>query len=241
MLSSLPQEQAVWPTCQLILQHACERLDPYHRSVAVLITLCAPPSKGNKVRSLRRVMGVGIASWGGSLENQSSFLGANTMPGQIVSSSHPITVQNYLDPRLAGHEGRAGIISSCTYPIMRADRIAGTFGATGSLPDYFSPARQTLIQEYAKLISIVFAPDMFYTLQDIELLTMPPPVVQLPYIETLQTRIRQMMTASMKNGEAMTYLQAEQLAWQQLEEELLQVALLKERKERRDGDSPYTR
>src|SRR5437660_1965887 len=66
MLSSLPQEQIVWVPCKLILQHAYEQLDPQRQSVAVLITQCVPPSAGNKVRSLRSIMGLGISPWGGA-------------------------------------------------------------------------------------------------------------------------------------------------------------------------------
>ena len=226
MLSSLPQEQMVWFPCKLILQHAFEHLDPQHQSVAVLMTQCVPPSVGNKVRSLRMVMGVGISPWGGNLEQQSAFLGADTVAGRVVSLGYPITIQNYQDPRQTGYESRAGVVSSCTYPLLYANRIIGTFGATSTLPEYFLPSRQTLIQHYATLVSTIFATSPLYALEDIELRPMPPAVVQLPYLKTLQRRSLQLLVEARERKQSITSVQAEQLVWQQLEEELLQVACL---------------
>lgn len=225
-LSSLAQNQAVWPTCQLILHQAFEHLDPQHRSVAIFITQCIPPADGKKVRSLRAVMGVGVSPWGGSVEQQTIFLGAETVPGRVVSSGQPQIVQNYRDPRQIGPESRAGIVSSCTYPLLRANHILGTFGAMSTLPDYFPPSRQKLIEQYTELVSAVFPFNAFYAFEDIELGIMPSPVDQLPYLMTLQTRVRQVMTEATGRKELMTHLQAEQLVWQQLEEELLHMALL---------------
>ncbi len=228
MLSSLPQEQIVWVPCKLILQHAYEQLAPQHKSVAVLLTQCVPPSAGNKVRSLRSIMAWGVSPWGGNLEQQSTFLGADTVPGRVVSLGYPITVQDYQDPRQRGYESSVGVVSSCTYPLLRANRVIGTFGAISTLPEYFLPARQLLIQYYATLISTVFATSTFYPLEDIQLRTMPPAVVQLPYLKTLQKRIFQLMAEARDRKQSITSLQAEQLVWQQLEEELIQVAFSKE-------------
>lgn len=230
MLLSLPQEQIVWSTCQLILQHAFEHLDPHHQSVALLITQCVPPLAGNNVRSLRNIMGMGVSPWGGNVENQSILPGADTVPGQSVASGRPIIVQDYRDTRQIGYESKSRVLSSCTYPLMRADRIAGTFGALSTLPEYFLPSRQALIQDYAKLISLTFPLNTFYSLHNIELHIMPFATEQLPYVATLQKRIHEIVTEDMKSKASLTYRDAEQLAWQQLEEELLQMALLKESK-----------
>lgn len=230
MLLSLPQEQIVWSICQLILQRAFEQLDPHHQSVALLITQCVPPSPGNKVRSLQSIMGMGVSPWGGNVQRQSILLGADTVPGQAVASGRPIIVQDYRDPRQIGHESKSGVISSCTYPLLRGDRIAGTFGAVSTVSEYFLPSRQTLIQDYTKLISLAFPLNTFYSLQDIGLHVMPFSTAQLPYIATLQKRIQEMMKEGMKSKEPLTYHDAEQLAWKQIEEELLHIALLNDSK-----------
>lgn len=226
-LSSLPQNKVVWPTCQLILRQAFEHLDPQHRSVAVFITQCIPPAAGNKVRSLRSAMGVGVSPWGGNVEQQTILLGAETVPGRVVSSGQPKIVQSYQHPRQTGAENIAGIASSCTYPLLRANHVLGTFGAISTLPDYFPPSRQKLVEQYTELVSAVFSFNAFYALENIELGIMPSPVDQLPYLMTFQTRVRQVMTEAMTRKEPMTHLQAEQLVWQQLEDELLRMALLK--------------
>ena len=228
MILSLPQEQVVWSTCQLILQHALEQIDPHHQSVALLITQCVPPLAGKKVRSLQSSMGMGISPWGGNVQHQSILLGADTVPGQVIASGRPIIVQDFRDPRQIGNESKSGIISSCTYPLMRADHVAGTFGAVSTLPDYFLPSRQVLIQDYAKLISLAFPLNAFYNIQDIELQVMPFSTVQLPYIATLQKRIQELVREGMKHKEFLTYRDAEQRVWQQLEEELLHMALVED-------------
>ena len=228
MLCTLPQSQVVWATCELILCHALDYLDPSHRNVAVLITQCVPPSAGNKVRSVRSVMGVGRTPWGGNPKDQTIFLGAETVPGRVVSLGLPILVQDYQHPRQTGPESRIGIRSSCTYPLLYANHILGTFGAISIVPEYFLPSRQRLIQQYATFVSGVFSSEASYALQDIELRIMPAAQIQLPYLHTLRSRIQQVMRETMERGQPMTSMQAEQLVWQQLEEELLQVALLKQ-------------
>ena len=222
-LSTLSPQQLIWSPCQFVLHHALEQLDPQKNSVALFITHCIPPSSGHAVRSLRSVMGLGVSPWGGNLEHQSTFLGANTTPGRIVSSGHSLTVQNYQDPFYGGLESQAGIASSCTYPLLRANQILGTFGATSLLPNYFTPARQQLIQRYATLLSVLFATQTFYSLSDIRLQIMPPAMIQLSHIATFQSRVRQLMLSAVRNNQPLSLMQAEQRVWQDLEEELLQL------------------
>lgn len=224
MISSLPAEQMQWSACNVIFQHALEALDPRQDNVAVFITQCVPPLNSNKVRSLRQIMGAGVAPWGGKVEGYaSSFLGANTVPGQVVSLAHAITVQNYQEPREEGYESQSGIVSSCTYPLMRTGLIMGTFGATSILPEYFTPPRQALIQEYAHLVSILFPPDVFYAQRNIGLRIMPPAVVQLPHTAIIRRRIAQILSENTHRNVTLTNAQAERLAWQHLEEEMLQL------------------
>ncbi len=226
-ISTFPNNQGVWSLCDLILHQAFEQLDPQHRGVCVFLTQCVRPTAGNKVRSLRSTMGVGITPWGGNVEHQTILMGSETVPGRVVSSRHPLIIENFRDQREGVHESRIGIASSCTYPLLREDRLLGTFGAICNLPGYFLPPRQALIQRYATLVSAIFPSDAFYAPQDIQIGVMPRPEVQLPYLNTFRARVQRVLVEAVERKEPLSGVEAEQLVWQQLEEELLHLTLPK--------------
>lgn len=220
MLVTLPESRRVWETCRNILKQALKQLDTDQNDIAVMLTQCVPPLASNKVRSLRLLMGAGRTPWGGSLDNQSAFLGIEMVAGQVVATGQPITIQRYAGQQ-ASQESIARLGSSCTYPLLRANRILGTFGVLSYLPDFFTPARQQLIEDYAALISIVFPSDLFFDFESIELNILPPFEVQAPYLVTFQSHVQHIMKEAMKNNQPLALNQAEQRAWQELEEEVI--------------------
>lgn len=226
MLVTLPDSRRVWETCRSILRQMVKQLDTDQTDIAVLLTQCVLPPAPNKVRSLRALMGAGKTPWGGNPEYQSAFLGIEMVAGQVVATGQSITIQNYPSQLQATSESTAGLGSSCTYPLLRANRILGTLGVLSALPDYFTPVRQHLIEDYAALTSIVFPSDMFFDFEAIELNILPPYSVQAPYLATLHARIQHLIKDAMKNNQPLTLNQAEQKAWQQLEDEVIHSAYI---------------
>src|SRR6266576_829571 len=106
----------------------------------------------------------------------------------------------------------------------------GAFGAVYcSLAHYkifFSQSRLTLIENYANLLALAFEPEEFFEPQDIELRVMPNQEEQKKHFADFRQRVANTMIEGARNKRPVNNLQAEQIVWQQLEEELLQQATL---------------
>jgi hypothetical protein len=151
------------------------------------------------------------------------FLGAESLAGYAVTSNRPAVARNIdedhglLPVRRTKYEK-----SSAAYPILRAGRIAGCLLVSSAQPNYFlSEARLSLIQGYADLMVLAFEPSEFYDPLDVQLRVMPSYDTQKKYFATFRERIAHVMQEAFHNGSPINALQAEQLVWQQLEEELL--------------------
>ena len=216
--------QRFWSITNLVLLQALGQLDPDLVGMAITVAQCMPPLGANKVRSLRELTGRGNPPWTPSLEEQAVFLGIESLAGYAVTSSHPLVIQDRREPqgRYPAHwvewENSAAVC-----PIMCRGRVAGCLLVSCTQPRYFLPFRQSLIQDYAKLMVLAFEPGEFYALQDIDLQPMPPYHVQESYLAGYRKRVTAIMLEATKNRQPITLMEAEQLAWQQLEEELLQL------------------
>jgi GAF domain-containing protein len=215
-----------WVVCRQILQHALRRLDPESLGMAITVAVCMPPAAGKRtIRSLRESMGLGTAPWPGDLEHQSMFLGADSLAGYVVSRCHPQVIDDLREPHtlLPAYQTEYEV-SAAAHPILYANRVAGCLLVSSTQPSYFvSPARLALIADYAQLIALAFRPQQFYPLEWIELQVMPPLPVQRQLFATLQQRITQMLKEAFAASRSLTRDEAEQLAWQQIEEELIQL------------------
>jgi hypothetical protein len=80
----------------------------------------------------------------------------------------------------------------------------------------------TLLQQYADLIGVAFEWQDFHELEDIELSIMPPWWVQAPYLFDFQNRVTRLLWEAARNQQSCTRMQAELIAWQELEEEFTQ-------------------
>jgi hypothetical protein len=78
------------------------------------------------------------------------------------------------------------------------------------------------------LIALAFSPEDFYEPEWIELGVMPPQRVQQPYLTGFRQRLVDTMLQAARNQQPITITQAEQLAWQNIEEKLLQVSFQSE-------------
>ena len=221
-LSAIPPVLRFSSLCDLILQQAIEQLDPYGQGVAVIIASCMPPSHLHKVRSLRESAGRGTPPWPRDLEQYAILLGVESLAGHAVSSGH-LEVNQALGKQLSMSLGYKSVSeeSAAAAPIMQEGKIAGSLLVSSAKQGYFSPNQCALIESYAELATLAFAPQDFYELQQIELGFLPPYDVQRPHFSKFRQRVAQMMTQETKSKRLMNVVQAEQVVWQQIEATLL--------------------
>ena len=198
------------------------QLDPQRLGMAVIVVRCIPPTHGNKVRSLREVIGCGTPPWESTLENHSILLGAESLAGYVVSTGHFAENQNLreLPGRDPGYPGQWEE-SAVAAPIMFAVGIAGCLLVSSTQPNYFTATRSKLVESYAELIALAFDRQEFYAPEQIALGILPSFEVQQPIITGYRQRVIDLVRQALRNHQPLTTLQAEQLVWQQLEEELL--------------------
>jgi hypothetical protein len=215
-----------WVVCRQILQHALRRLDPKSVGMAITVAVCMPPAAGKRmIRSLREIMGLGTAPWPGDLEHQSMFLGAESLAGYVVSRCHPQVIDDLRESQILLPAYQTEYeVSAAAHPILYANRVVGCLLVSSTQPSYFvSPSRQALLADYAQLIALAFRPQQFYPLEWINLQVMPPLPAQRQLFATLQQRIKQILNEAFAASRSLTRDEAEQQAWQQIEEELIHL------------------
>jgi transcriptional regulator with XRE-family HTH domain len=215
-----------WAISHQVLQHALRQLDPVPVGMAINMVRCMPPSTDGKIRSLRESIGRGTSPWKAELE-QPMFLGAESLAGYVVMTGRPGAIQNlkaealYYPASLVEHE-----VSAVAVPLLDAGRVAGCLLFSSTQPGYFvSQFRLALVQDYTYLMSLALASQDFYPPELIQLQMMPPFAVQQQYFVDFRQRIVKVMQDSIPSGHPLSLQQAEQVAWQQLEEILSQLPL----------------
>ena|SRR5437588_3737541 len=216
-----PKSQRFWTLGTLILQQALGQLDPNYLGMAIIIAQCMTPLHGKQVRSLHERMGRGTPPWPFYLDDEAIFLGAESLAGYAVTSCHPAIIQNRdQGGRFPAHWEEWGK-SAAAYPIMQMNTSAGCLLVSSTQPEYFLPARQTLLQNYAALIALAFEPEEFFSIQDIALRLMPLYSRQQTHRANFRQRVTNVVLEAQRTGQSLSMLEAEQIAWQQVEEELL--------------------
>lgn len=219
---NLPHVLHFSSVCDVILQQMLKQLDPHRVGMEATVVQCMPPSRNNKIRSLREGLGRGTPPWSRELEQKTLFLGAESLAGYVVSSGRHLAIPNrQRGQNLFPAQWVEWEVSAMAYPIMMSDQIAGCLLVSSTQPDYFlSQARQKLVQHYTELLLVAFGPADFYNLQSIELGRMPSYEVQRPYLAKFRQRVANVMVQK-----RIDVVQAELLVWQQIEEELLRYQL----------------
>ncbi len=222
--TTIPKELRFSSLCDLILQQALKQLDSQRQGMAIIIARCMPPSQEGKIRSLRESLGRGTPPWGSNLEQQAILLGAESLAGHAVTSGRLIVNQNLTDGQGVS-PGYRGLWeeSAAAAPIMLEGNVAGSLLVSSTQPNYFLPLQQTLIQDYADLIALAFGSEEFYETQQIELGLVPLQEVQQAYLSVFRQRLAETMIQAARKQQPLTVIQAEQLVWQQFEEELLRL------------------
>lgn len=220
--TTTPRLQRFWTISNLILQQALEQLDPHQMGMAILIVQCMPPWDDHKIYSLRERAGHGTRPWSMNLEQHAIFLGAESLAGNIVSTSRPQALQNRNEYQnivpahwVEWEESVAG------YPLLRSSKIAGCLLVSSTQPGYFVPHHVQLIQYYAELFAFILEPHEFYNISQLNLHTMPHYIKQKKKFAAFRTRVANLIAQSHKDKIPMNLTQAEQIVWQQIEKELL--------------------
>ncbi len=223
--AELPDILRSWSICDLILQQALQQLDPNRVGIEITVVRCMFPSEGQKVRSLRETVGRGTPPWKRELQQKTMFLGAESLAGYAVTTGRPAAIQLHEEgqsrypARWVDREK-----SAVAHPIKRAGRITGCLLFSSTQPNYFLPFRLALIERYAELMVLAFEREEFYELEQIGLGIMPSPEEQQPHVLIFSRRVTDMLRESAKRQQAMSIVEAEQVVWQQIEAELLQLA-----------------
>lgn len=221
--ATTPDHLLLWTLCHKVFRQALHQLDPEHVGVFISLVSCMPPSERGKIRSLREHMGMGTPPYPRELGHEALFLGAESLAGYVVTHCRPQAIDdlrntnNLLPIRREAYE-----ISAAACPIMFTTRVAGCVLASSTQVGYFrSSARMALIQSYTHLLALAFTPQQFYPTVQIELQMMPAKEVQRAAFATFQRRVSRIMKESIQFAQPLTQMQAEQQAWQEIEEELL--------------------
>jgi hypothetical protein len=221
--ATLSADLQFWSLCDLILRQALQQLDPHRLGMAIMVVRCMPPTYERKVRSLREVMGCGTPPWKSSLDQDLILLGAESLAGYAVSEARLVENQ-HLGEQLNREPGYRSTWeeSAVAAPIMFASSIAGCLLVSSAEPDYFVTSRSALTESYAELIALAFDRAEFFEPQQIALGVVPPFEMQKPFHSGFRQRVIDIMTHALRNKQSMTSVQAEQIAWQELEEKLLE-------------------
>jgi GAF domain len=225
-LATVPQSLRSQTIYDLILQQAQEQLDPHRFGLAIIIVRCMPPWRDGKIHSLRETIGLGTPPWGRNLEARAVFLGSESLAGYALIVGRYLVVQN-LDEKTIMYPIHRDEYEKSTaiYPILRGGLVTGCLLVSSTQYDYFPPSRLDLIQRYADLIALAFEPAEYYPLECLELRPMPPSDVQRTYFSTYRQRVIETMTQASRFKTSMNLAQAEQVVWQEIEAELLQLPL----------------
>jgi len=225
LYATLPDQQRFWSICTAVLQEAVKHLASSGVGLDISVVRCLAPYQGNTVRCLREHVGLGTFSWKEQVELRKRLFGAESLVGYTVESCHPAVIANLSEERRLPHQLSEQVGSAAAFPILHANRVAGCLLVTSTKPGYFhSPALLNLLETYSTLIALAFEPEDFYDLQSINLGIMPSVQVQDSYLTTIQQRINSMLKKAVADQHPLNYFQAEQRAWWQIAEELLQIS-----------------
>src|SRR5262249_15037996 len=143
--------------------------------------------------------------------------------GETLVAGHPIIYQdllhtNFLTPKTPVLDH----CSAAVYPIACQGLVAGTFTVVGMSADYFRvPGRVTLVRRYSELLSLAFAAADFVPREKLLLGVMPGYAVQNNYFVGFRQRVATLMGEEFRQGRSIGTIEAEELIWRHLEEELL--------------------
>jgi hypothetical protein len=222
-------EHRLWAIGHMVLQQAVGQLDPDHHGIEASVVCCLSPRKGAvSIRSLYQALHAGTYVEMGRAAPL--LLGVETLPGYVVSTCQPAWVATFQQESVLPIWPLADEESAAAYPLMRYGRIAGAFSVSSRVPNFFTPARRELLDQYTQLLSLAFdAPD-FFDPHTIRLASFPRPQYeqQRQYLETLRGRVAQQITKeATSNQHPRSVREVEITVLQAIEEAMLGAPLTK--------------
>ena len=210
-----------WSLCQLILDQALHQLDPHRVGMILSLAQCMPPSEEGKIRSLRVTTERGSPPFVSEPQTL-RFLGAESLVGYTVSTGRCMVIQDTLDDAYFSSTHNDLLIerSAAACSITRDHDIAACLLMASTQPNYFTPSRLGLLENYAALLGLAFEREDFYPPEDIALSIMPPDKAQKAHFADFRHRIQHIL---LNERRSMNLSEAERMAWQQIERELLQL------------------
>lgn len=216
----LSRERRYWELCRQILEQAIEQLDPDRLGMAITVVYCMKTERSLYIRSLRESVATGTPPWPGNLDQQSMFLGAESLAGLCVSSCREAqnndirSNTNLLPAHQVDFE-----LSAAAAPILLSGKCAGCMLVSSTQPDFFlSQTRLTLIRNYANILALAFEPYEFYEPDSIRLEVMPSHAIQREYFSDFHHRVLEIVARTKSSPR-----QAEQQFLEELEETFLEI------------------
>ena len=230
--ATTPLSLRFWVISNLVLGAALEQLDPGPQPMGVEVVLvqCMRCQQSESVGYLRETCLLGTPPW---RKDQITplFLGAESLSGYAVTTARPAICQNlrtnptFLPVRVEAYEE-----SAAAYPLLQGERVGGCLLVATTQVDFFTPPRLQLINAYADLAVLALQDDQFYEQQAIQLSTMPATDVQQAHFASFRSRVNELINAP--DRQVANILEAEQLVWRQLAEELMRLNLEDRRNKR---------
>src|SRR5690349_14628644 len=214
------REIRYWSLCRLILEQAIGQLDPDRLGMAITVVRCMKTEKYPYIRSLRESVATGTPPWPGNLDQQSMFLGAESLAGLCVSSCREAQNNDIRSNTnlLPAHQVEFEL-SAAAAPILLSGRCAGCMLVSSTQPDFFlSQTRLALIRNYANILALAFEPHEFYEPDSIRLEVMPSHAIQREYFGDFHHRVLEIVARTKSSPR-----QAEQQFPEGLEETFLEL------------------
>ncbi|MEO8970742.1 MAG: hypothetical protein ABI406_03970 [Ktedonobacteraceae bacterium] len=219
-----PRAQRFWLMSTTIMQQALGQLGSRDTGIAITVVQCVSPLQAQTVRSLRLRIGRATPPWQTNLEQNPIFLGAESMAGFAVMHQRPLIIENREeDNSIYPAHWIEWEESAAAYPITHSGMIAGSLLVSSTRSHYFVPFRRTLIQNYARLMTLAFEPEDFYPPEQVDLRLMPHYSLQEKYLLQFRQRVSEVMLQAARNHLPIDLFQAQDRVWRQLEDELLQL------------------
>jgi len=221
--ATTPLSLRFWVISNLVLGAALEQLDPgsHPMGVEIVLVQCMPCNHGETAGCLRETLLLGTPPWRTD-QITPLFLGAESLSGYVVTTARPAICQNlrtnpgFLPVRLEAYEE-----SAAAYPLLQGERVGGCLLVSAAQRDFFTPSKLQLLNSYADLAALALQDDQFYEKQAIQLRTMPATDVQQAHFASFRRRVNEMISAP--DRQVADIVEAEQLIWSQLAEELMSL------------------
>lgn len=207
----------------LVLQQMLTHLDAQHKGMLIIINQCMPPSE-RKVRSLRLIDGRGTPPWQ-HLFPTIRFFGLESQIGYAVQMHRPITIPAYKNnvhwQPIQDEQAEESMI---TYPLIRADQIAGSLTIISTQPYYFTDINIDIVQRYIDLFLLAFEQADFHAFEQIALGIMPSSSLQKTITGQFNQRIHELIIKATHESRYQTLSDTTLQLYQKMEQELLLFA-----------------